>query len=253
MLSTQLTYLGFNEKEARVYLAVMQLAKATAPQIAEFSKVNRATTYLYLRSLISRGLVSSYESVGRVFFVAENPERLIQLLDIRAQEISRQAEYFSTLLPEMRSIFNLAKGKPQIRFFEGKEGLMSMQKDILETKSELLCCFYCIDYVYDVFPDIKKTYSSERVKRQIASKIIYTSRLGVKKFPDDEERLRERRFVPFDKFPFSSDVTIYGNKVAVASLRNDLAGVIIENKQIADSLRLLFELAWEAAGKYNRG
>ena len=252
MLSTQLTYLGFNEKEAKVYLAVLQLAKATASQIARFSKVNRTTTYLYLRNLINRGLVSSFESMGRVFFIAESPERFIQLLDVRAQEISRQAEYFSKMLPELKSIFNLAKGKPQIRFFEGKEGLISMQQDILETHKEHICGFYCVDYVYEVFPDINKNYSSERVKRQIESKIIYTSRLGAKKFSDDEEKLRERRFVPFEKFPFSSDVTIYGNKVAFASLRGDLAGVIIENKQIADSLQLLFDLAWEAAEKYNR-
>ncbi|MBI5254527.1 hypothetical protein HY932_01965 [Candidatus Falkowbacteria bacterium] len=252
MLSTQLTCLGFSEKEAKVYLAVLQLSRATATQIADYAKMNRATTYLYLRSLINRGLVSSYGLMGHIVFVAESPEKITRLLEIKKQEATRQFEYFGKILPELRSIFNLAKGKPQIRFFEGKEGLLSMQQEFLSTtNAEQIYCFYCVDYVYELFPNISKTYSKERVQRKIHSKIICTSRLGPKNFPDDVERLRERRFVPFDKFPFSSDVTICKNKIAIVSLRRDIAGVVVENQQIADSLRLLFELAWEAAEKYS--
>lgn len=251
MLSTQLTCLGFSEKEAKVYLSVLQLSRATATQIADYAKMNRATTYLYLRGLINRGLVSSYGLMGHIVFVAESPEKITRLLEIKKQEAARQFEYFGKILPELRSIFNLAKGKPQIRFFEGKAGLASIQQEILETAVGEVRCFYCVDYVYDVFPNIAQTYSKERVQRQLKSKIIYTSRLGPKKFIDDEKKLRERRFVPFENFPFSSDVTIFSNKVAIASLRGDLAGVIIENQHIADSFKLLFDLAWAGAQKYN--
>ncbi len=251
MLSTQLTCLGFSEKEAKVYLAVLQLSRATATQIADYAKMNRATTYLYLRGLINRGLVSSYGLMGHIVFVAESLEKITRLLEIKKQEAARQFEHFGKILPELRSIFNLAKGKPQIRFFEGKAGLASIQQEVLETNTDFLYCFYCLDYVYAVFPNIAKTYSTERTKRQIRSKIIYTSRLGSKKFLDDKEKLRERRFVPFDKFPFSSDITIFANKVAIASLRGDLAGVIIENQHIANSFKLLFDLAWDGAQKYS--
>ena len=57
--------------------------------------------------------------------------------------------------------------------------------------------------------------------------------------------------MPFDQYPFSSDIAICDNKVLIASLRGELVGVIIKNKQIAESLRLLFGLAWDGAEKYN--
>ena len=159
MLEKELTYLGFNEKEAKVYVAALQLCKATASQIATFAKLNRATTYLYLRGLISRGLISSFEQFGRVYFVAEKPEKISRILQAKNQEVKKQEEYFVKLLPELNSIYNVIKGKPQIRFFEGREGLLSMQQEVLEDQAETLHCFYCIDDVYDVFPNILENYS----------------------------------------------------------------------------------------------
>ena len=62
--------------------------------------------------------------------------------------------------------------------------------------------------------------------------------------------MTEERFLPEDKFPFSSDITIYGDKVAIASLRGKLVGVIMESKEIASTLRSMFELGWEGSARY---
>jgi hypothetical protein len=56
--------------------------------------------------------------------------------------------------------------------------------------------------------------------------------------------------VPFDKFPISCDIAVYGNKARFASLTNRLVGVIIEDEEIARSMRAILDLAWEAAEKY---
>ena len=64
--------------------------------------------------------------------------------------------------------------------------------------------------------------------------------------------LREAKFVPKEKFPFSSDIAIYDNKVAISSLKGKLIGVIIESDSITKTLKSLFYLAWEAADKYQK-
>ena len=50
-LETELKKLNFSDKEARVYLALLELGEAPVQKIAEKAKVNRATTYVILESL----------------------------------------------------------------------------------------------------------------------------------------------------------------------------------------------------------
>jgi len=45
---------------------------------------------------------------------------------------------------------------------------------------------------------------------------------------------------------FSVSYHIYGNKVSMFSLKGPVVGVIIENREIADMERMLFEYMWKA-------
>ena len=63
--------------------------------------------------------------------------------------------------------------------------------------------------------------------------------------------LTKARFIPEDKFPIKAYTYIFDNTVALASLEGKIVGVIIESEEIAKSMRSFFNLAWEAAEKYN--
>ncbi len=56
----------------------------------------------------------------------------------------------------------------------------------------------------------------------------------------------ETRFMPATT-PCSIDFAIFGNKIAICSVKKDLFSVVIESEDIATSLRALHELAWAAA------
>jgi len=250
-LIQDLQALGLNAKEAKVYISTLQLGFATVQEIAECSEINRTTTYTHIRNLIERGMISSQEKDGKVFFIAQKPESISKIITAKEEEIKKQQRVFEEMLPELKALYNVSVEKPHIKYFEGKSGLEQMQLDMLRSREQVMYGFYCLDYVCDIFPDIYKNYSQKRVKENIHTKIIYTRRAGKQYFEDDVDRLRERRFVPYDYFPFQSDVTIYGNKIAIASLKDSLLGIIITNKKIAESFKLLFLLAWEGAKKYN--
>ncbi len=59
MLTKKLEEIGLNEKEAKVYIATLELGEGSASEIAKKSEVNRATTYFILEKLIKMGLVST--------------------------------------------------------------------------------------------------------------------------------------------------------------------------------------------------
>ena len=48
----ELQDIGLSEKEARVYLAALEIGRATADQLAKHAKIVRPTTYVQLQSLM---------------------------------------------------------------------------------------------------------------------------------------------------------------------------------------------------------
>jgi hypothetical protein len=70
---------------------------------------------------------------------------------------------------------------------------------------------------------------------------------------EDRRYLREIRLVPAKKFDFRNEIKIYDNKVAIVSFpagatKDDMFGVIIESREVAETQRQIFEMAWGFAG-----
>ncbi|MEK7520236.1 MAG: helix-turn-helix domain-containing protein [Patescibacteria group bacterium] len=241
---------GLSEKEARVYLASLELGPATAAQIAQKAGVNRATTYVEIESLMKMGLVSTHEKNKKTLFTAEDPEALKRILQRRQERFQRAHQALNELLPELSNLYHYAGEKPKVRFFEGKEGLLTMQEDFLKTKDKMIEGLYNVDNYHKVFSRTEREqYYAVRLKKKIHGRTLYNREAGPFDSPD---KITEDRFVSTDKFNFSSDITIYDSKVAIASLRGKLMGVIIENEEIANTVRALFRLAWDAAEKYQK-
>jgi hypothetical protein len=67
----------------------------------------------------------------------------------------------------------------------------------------------------------------------------------------DKKYWPEIRCVDKEMFPSPSEITIYGeNKVSIINYdKNQMTGVIIEDKAIHDMMRSVFELSWIGAEK----
>ena len=74
MLEKDIEKLGLSEKEAKVYLASLELGPSPVQVISQKSKVNRATTYVVIDSLMAMGLMSTYDEGKKTFFTSESPE-----------------------------------------------------------------------------------------------------------------------------------------------------------------------------------
>jgi len=79
----QLKEAGFEEKEAEIYLAVLELGKATVSDISRKSGIKRTTIYEYLDKLTSESLLYKTIRKKRIFYAAENPDKLVKILEKR--------------------------------------------------------------------------------------------------------------------------------------------------------------------------
>ena len=250
MLEQELQNLGLSDKEARLYLASLQLGKSPVQEIAEQSGVNRGTAYNIIESLMKKGLMSSFEQGKKTFFTAESPDRLASLIKMQEEELKLKEKQFTKFLPELRSMYGSADNKPKVKYFEGVEGLKALQEEYLRVKSKKIDNIVYFDSVFQVLPGLLQDYTPRRIEKRIQSRFMYISKNG----PDerfkaiDKEKMRESKHISYEKFPFHADITIFDDKVSLESYsaKNKVLGVLIEDKEIADSIRTMFNYIWES-------
>lgn len=249
MLEQELISIGLNEKEAKVYLSSLELGQSTVQNIALKAGINRATTYFIIDGLMQRGLMSSFQKGKKQYFVAADPDRLLEILDQEKEVIEKKKDNIQKLLPQLQSLNNKQQGRPVVKYYEGKEGIAAMVDEFLRTEKTTIHMAYSMDAIKKVFSDKElASWRTKRLDRNIKTKTIYTNKEGA--LPDIANTTR--RIIPFDKFPITCDIAVYDDKVRIASLGERLSGIIIEDKEIAASLRAILDLAWDDAEKYQQ-
>jgi sugar-specific transcriptional regulator TrmB len=249
MLDKDLQNLGLNEKEAKVYLAALELGQSTVQQIAQKAGINRATAYFIIEGLMTAGLMSSFLQGKKQFFIGADPEKLEEVLNRQKMEIDERLKGLAKILPELKSFNNKNKTKPVVRYYEGREGIKTMVDEIFKQAKDVVRMAYSVDAVDGLFTeDERLKWREARIKKDIKVKAIYTYKNGELK----NLAANENRKVPFEKFPITCDIAVFENIVRIASLTNRLVGVVIEDEEIAKSMKALFDLAWETADQYKQ-
>ena len=242
----KLVSLGFSEKDAQVYLALLSLGPSTTTEIARAAKINRTTAYPILESLAKDGLVNFSGETKIQKFTAEAPEKVLSLLKRGVHEAEEKLRNGHALLPELLSVYNVGN-KPKVKYYEGIERVKEAFEDTLNAKGDILAYAVGSD-MYDTLGEkYFQNYFKQRVEKGIKVRVIAPddsdSRAIVK---NDAKELRESVLVPHDKFYFSIETNIYNNKILTVSWREQFA-VIIESVEIAAAQRKMFELAWAGA------
>lgn len=247
MIQKDIQSIGLNEKEAKVYLASLELGQATVQRIAEKANIKRPTTYFIIEGLMDRGLISSFYQGKKQYFVAEMPERILDLIAKERKELDLREEQFKRLLPELQSINNRNRTKPVVKYYEGKEGIISMTLEHMKlSKSQKIYNIFSRDIVEQaITADDLSSIRKERLGSKLTTKTIYTREKGDLQNVEDAELIR----LPASEFPVSCDIAFYEDKVRIASFKDRLVGVVIEDREVAQSLRALFELAWKWANR----
>lgn len=256
-MQDELKKIGLSENEAKVYLALLEMGSATADEVAKKAGVKRPTTYVQLEALRKQGLVSSFEKqvkkggAEKTFFRAEDPEYLKKIADREKKKADERENILREALPELQKLFSFSGERPKVRFFEGVEGLKTAQEEFLKSGAREVLSIVSIDDVIKFFPSHTEEYSSKRSQKKISAKLIYTSSRGHFLKKSDNDANRESRFIPKEKLSLSCDISVYENTVAIFALREKPIGVMVEDKDIANSIRAVFYLIWDYANQFN--
>ena len=229
-LLKSLIEVGLEPKEAEIYLAILHLGKATIADTAKRSKIKRMTVYQHIDGLVHKNLLYKTAQGKRIFYVAENPEKILKILD-------RKKNHFEKVLPDLKSVFANSSHKPQIRFYEGIEGMREIYDEMTKA-SQTIYGTFSADKYFSVFNDKDNEDFFENIRKnggQI-NDLIENSPAGKKHATSHWYKdVGTPKMLPKD-FNLAVDLMIAGDKVAMISLVN-LVGIVIENTEIAELQR----------------
>jgi sugar-specific transcriptional regulator TrmB len=245
-IKDQLQSLGFDEKEIIVYLECLKSKEGLfVSEISEKTEIKRSTVNIVLLRLIKKGLVTHHELGRRKRYTAENPEHVINSF----KEILNEIEY------KLPKIYSEIKKIPstKIRLYQGKDGVVKMFNDIFLTirmsddlDNEMLS-ISAIDQMDIAVNNIQSKIEKKRTHHRIKLRILTPDGPLAEKIKnaDSNKTLRNTHFFSDKKNLFNISFNIYAGSVSMFNLKGEPVGVIIEDRNLAESMRILFEIIWE--------
>lgn len=238
-LNNTLQNLGLDDKEAKIYLALLELGSGTIQEVAQKSGVKRTNIYNFIGPLKEKGIISEVIEDDKIMLVPENPYVLVKRAEKNYGEIK-------TALPELMGIFNLPGTKPKVRFYEGIEGLKRGWYDLLNTRENGGVMYGFSDYekMLEAFPNDFPWFVPEmRAKKKIyLYGIAKDGPKGREVQAKDKEHFRETKL--FKDLQLDTEINVLENKVAMLSFRRPYSAVIIEDRAIAMSMKSIFRGWW---------
>lgn len=243
-LTKALLQLNLSEKEIATYLVLLENGTLAVQDIARQTGINRVTTYAAIDELKSKGLVAESRKGKRKLFVAENPETLKNLLKQKEDLLAKEmASLENIILPALKAININQQNKPQIKFFEGADGIDKVYDDyILNSVNVIACGSY--DSVLKVSSrEAEKEYINEMRERKILFRGILEDTEINRKFDILSKGVMHNKFLPKGE-KVSADILVFGSIVALISYEKKSA-TLIEDESIAKSIQMYLRFMWE--------
>lgn len=249
-LLSNIIQLGLSNKEASVYLAALSRDGSTVAELSRSARVNRATVYLVIDSLLRKGLIRRERNTKTVRFFAEPPTCLQQLIESEEETIQRKKKVYFSTVPQLNLIFEKGIGLPTFYSKEGPEGLKTLKNIFLTSNAKIVEGFTSRDELLLIDPD--ESFGKARVERGIHLKLIYTNNSGP--LSDEFPTLlpfTEFRFLPSISEGISSGLFVFSDILALWSYHDKFVGIFIRNKEIAKSFKEIFYTVWNSLPSQN--
>ncbi|EKD23123.1 MAG: transcriptional regulator, TrmB [uncultured bacterium] len=231
---------GLTDKEASVYLALLELGSSTIKPIALKSGVVRSSIYTFIDHLVDLSLIDQVKLRGRMHYKALSPNKLVRIQKQRLEDVENA-------LPILLGMFNKSDKKPKISYYEGVEQIKNIAL-------EEIACYKEVKYIWSgsnslalIGSKLMEYIEKTRFEKQIKLKSI---RCKSEDMPflgsyQDSAKLKEIRWFPESLGTFNISIGLYDTqKVGFISSQEEEFGVMIESKEIYNAMKMLFEALW---------
>lgn len=250
----QLEELGLSANEVKVYLASLELGAATAQQLAAKAAVPRPTTYVAIGGLTKRGLMSSHTRGKKQYVQAERPGQLLRMVEEEKRRLTEREAKLKSVLPGLNSLILMSKEKPEVKYYEGLEGLEVMRKVLIDSKPKDL-------YVIGAKPEHLGTEYQEA--HQVHGYRLKTMGIRMKIVGVNGDRSKYEKSKQYfgskkggkelyqykilrTKSTFVGEVAIFKNHISLIAYTEHPYGFLIKSPELENTAKALFDHIWSS-------
>jgi sugar-specific transcriptional regulator TrmB len=249
----ELAEAGLEPKEARFYLAALNMDSATIAQLAEASRISRTNAYDIAKRLARRGLVSLIEGGSqhggpkargrpRTVVRVADPQRLLD-------EWSQRRRVLDSVVPQLRAFHAKAGTAPRVRYLEGTSGIRTALFETLDWPSPLRGVLSMRDLLSVPGVEAMQEYIAGRRERELWLHVLRSPEKDLPGgWPTSHDDYRRTRYVP-DQYVFTMSIIIGDVSAAMISSKRENFALVVESLEYVEMHRNLFEVLWAVAAE----
>lgn len=173
--------------------------------------------------------------------MAEDPQKLKDFISERQEQLEKTKEEIDGIIPELKSLYNNAEDKPVAKHYEDLSGVKTILQDVIavcragEKRYFVYSSAAIRHYLYEAYSNFNKDRLAAGVEVDTIALGAGGETIGL----DRRKWLSHKKTAP-------TYTLIYEGKIAMISVnkKNQLHGVIIEDKNIFETQKMLFENLW---------
>lgn len=251
MIRETLKQLNLTETEVQVYVTCLSLGQTLVSTLAKKCGIKRTSAYAVVEKLMKKGLITSIVKNNVHYYLAVDPEVLLERFQQLASQAERNVFSFTKILPMLNNM-KTEGGRVHVQFFSGFEGLKSLYEDALKESKPVNAIHPSSKACKKVIEYLVGSYSKKRKEQDVSqSKVIILDDHFTKTYMEGNYNVEPHQLRALGKEYLDIDVSIqlYGDKSAFYAFSDetDLFGILIESKTVSDTLNKLFLLVWEFA------
>ena len=233
---------GLSLREVKIYETLRLNQELMANEIAKKTGLIRTNAYDVLNSLIKKGLVSYVIRNNRKYFKGTEPEKIIDYLDTKEEDLKEIKEDIKKILPKLKPA-QPSTDRPIIEVYEGREGfktILSMSiRESLRTGKEIIGISVQQQKCRVLGGPYHIRWYKERERLKIKSRYLMSA----------EEKIIPVEYTKFKRLPPEAknpnEIFIFGDVTTqFFFIGNLFTAIVIKNKEITDNWRNYFDFLW---------
>jgi len=235
--------IGMTEGEVRVYLALLELGNSSTGPIIEKSHITSSKVYIILERLEKKGLVSHVIENNVKKFQVADPNRLLEYMDEKEEEIKKDTEEIKKIIPELKSKQDSKETQETTMYF-GFKGFQTAIKELISDleKGDEYVVFGAQGHFGEAFENFIRNFYKDKEERGIKTRLIYNSDFKEIKKLYSNLKLTKIRFI--DHLT-PSTIAISKTKILLNAYGDNPIQVLIKSETLARSFYEFFESMWE--------
>ena len=236
--------IGLTKGESKVYLTLLKIGETTTGKIIEEAQISAGKVYQILDKLIKKGLGSYIVKNKTKYFSASHPNRILDLLYEKEEEIKNKEEEIRQILPDLIKTYELERKSNETTLFKGLKGIQTAIFELLDNSREEIYAMGITTSKDEKFNILWEKWHKEREKRKIKCKCLF-SEIN-KEYP---KKLKKIKFTEIKTIAgiTPSAITISKEYVLIQTYKEDVECLLIKNENITQSFKTFFKTMWDSA------